>query len=203
MTLNRTEMFMRPLSAYTFVATLVLLMPQPARADGLITPFIGGDFGGDAGDCARLVPCKSNQFTYGLGLGFMIGGVVGFEAEVANAPHFFGDVSDRASNQVLTVMANVIAGVPIGAFRPYATGGIGVLHSDISQSTGAVSRALTNNSLALDVGGGLIVLFSHHVGVRGDLRYVRTLQDIAFQQLDLTNKQLQYARGSVGVVLRF
>jgi opacity protein-like surface antigen len=198
-----TQMRSFSVSALSLATFAILVMPLPARADGLITPFVGADFGGDAGDCAKLVPCTSNQLSYGLGLGFMIGGVIGFEAEVANAPHFFGDVSERASNHVLTVMANVIAGVPIRAVRPYASGGIGVVHTDISQSTGGVSRALTNNSVALDVGGGLIVLFAQHVGVRGDLRYVRTLQDLAFQQLDLPNKQLQYARGSFGLVFRF
>ena len=48
-----------------------------------------------------------------------------------------------------------------------------------------------------------MVLFSRHVGVRGDLRYVRTLSDIEFAQFDINNKQLRFARGSVGLVLRF
>jgi opacity protein-like surface antigen len=185
------------------MAVCLLAAPLPARADGLITPFIGSDFGGDAGNCAELVPCDSSQLSYGLGLGFMVGGVVGFEGEFAYAPHFFGDVSGRPDSSLLTVLANVIAGVPIGAVRPYVVGGIGVIHTNVSQSTLSLTQTLSNNSVALDVGGGLMILFSQHVGVRGDLRYVRTLSDVKFSDLGLTDKQLQWARGSFGVVFRF
>jgi opacity protein-like surface antigen len=185
------------------VVIAALATSRPASADGLITPFIGSDFGGDAGNCAELVPCESSQLSYGLGLGFMVGGVVGFEGEFAYSPHFFGDVSGRPDNSLLTVMANVIAGVPLGAVRPYVVGGVGVLHTNVSQSTLNVTQALTNNSFALDVGGGLMILFSQHVGIRGDLRWFRTLQDVEFSDLNLANKKIDYARGSFGVVLRF
>jgi Outer membrane protein beta-barrel domain len=181
----------------------LLVLPVPARADGLITPFIGSDFGGDAGNCAELVPCDSSQLTYGLGIGFMAGGVVGFEGEFAYAPHFFGDVSGRPDNSLLTVLANVIAGVPIGPVRPYVVGGIGVIHTNVSELNLGVANALSNNSVALDAGGGVMILFSAHVGVRGDLRYLRTLSDVRFSDLGLTDKQLQWARGSFGVVFRF
>jgi opacity protein-like surface antigen len=194
----RNQMFLLLLTT-----ALLLVAPLPARADGLITPFIGSDFGGDAGNCAELLPCDSSQLSYGVGLGFMVGGVVGFEGEFAYAPHFFGDVSGRPDNSLTTVLANVIAGVPIGAVRPYVVGGIGVIHTNVSELNLSVANALSNNSVALDVGGGLMILFSAHVGVRGDLRYLRTLSDIKFSELGLTDKQLQWARGSFGVVFRF
>jgi opacity protein-like surface antigen len=186
-------------------AATLMIAPSPARADGLITPFIGSDFGGDAGNCAELLPCSTSQLTYGLGLGFMVGGVIGFEGEFAYAPHFFGDVGERSDNSLLTVMADVIAGIPIHAVRPYVVGGLGLLHTNVSQSFSNVTTALNNNSLAFDFGGGLMVLFSSHVGVRGDLRYVRTLSDIKFSDLDvhLADRQLQWGRGYLGVVFRF
>jgi opacity protein-like surface antigen len=180
-----------------------LLTPLPARADGLITPFIGADFGGDAGNCEGVTPCSSKQLAYGVGLGFMVGGVVGFEGEFAYAPHFFGEGGARADNHLLTVMANVIAGVPLGPVRPYVVGGVGVINTDISQSTVGLYNAYTNNSFAVNFGGGLMILFSTHVGVRGDLRYLRTLQNIEFPQFGFDNKSLQFGRGSFGVVLRF
>src|SRR4051812_12996769 len=109
------------------VSAIAILIPAaPAHADGLIIPFIGADFGGDAGDCRGVTPCSSKQLTYGVGIGFMVGGVIGFEGEIAHAPKFFGESSARGDNYLLTAMANVLVGVPIGPVRPYAVGGIGV-----------------------------------------------------------------------------
>ena len=198
-------MRVRHLPYLSFALLAALLTPRPARADGLIIPFIGADFGGDAGDCAKAVPCSTNQMSYGLGLGFMVGGVVGFEGEIAHAPHFFGEASERGGNSVLTIMANVLVGVPLGPVRPYAAAGVGVIHTDISKSNVGLYDAFSNNSFALEVGGGLIGMFSQHVGVRGDLRYLRTLQDLEFSDthFDLNNKALEFWRGSLGVVFRF
>jgi hypothetical protein len=185
------------------LALTMLMVPAAARADGLIVPFIGADFGGDAGSCAGVNPCSSRQMSYGVGIGFMVGGVVGFEGEIAHAPHFFGEGSARPDNYVFTAMANVIAGVPIGPVRPYVVGGVGVLHTDIAHSNIGLADAYANNSFAFDAGGGLLALFSTHVGVRGDLRYVRTTEDIQFTDFDLRDKQLQFWRSTIGVVLRF
>ena len=84
-------------------------------------------------------------------------------------------------------------------------GGIGLIHTDISKSSTGLYDAFSNNSFGLEVGGGLIGMFSPHVGVRGDLRYLRTLQDINFSsaEFDLGSKALQFWRGSFGVVFRF
>lgn len=186
------------------VATIAtVLMPLPARADGLITPFVGADFGGDAANCPSAIPCSSNQLSYGIGLGFMVGGVVGIEAEVADAPHFFGEGSGLGDSHVLTAMGSVLVGVPLGAVRPYVTGGFGLVHTGISQSTIGLYNAYTNNSFAFQAGGGLIGMFSQHVGLRGDLRYLRTLQDLNFTEFNLDSKQLSFWRGAFGVVFRF
>jgi opacity protein-like surface antigen len=181
----------------------ILVVPASARADGLIVPFVGADFGGDAGDCRGVTPCSSKQLSYGIGIGFMVGGIVGFEGELAHAPHFFGEGTARSDNYVTSLMANVLVGVPIGPVRPYVVGGVGLLHTDISRSSIGLFEKFSNNSVAFDAGGGLLALFSNHVGVRGDLRYMRTLSDIKFQQFDLNDKQLQFWRSSVGLVLHF
>lgn len=104
--------------AAILTASMLLLAAPPARADGLIIPFIGADFGGDAANCRQIVPCTSKQLSYGLGVSFMVGGVVGFEGEIADAPHFFGESTGRGDNHVLSVMGNMLVGIPIKAFRP-------------------------------------------------------------------------------------
>jgi outer membrane protein with beta-barrel domain len=187
----------------SMAAMFVWLTSSPARADGLIVPFVGADFGGDAGSCEGITPCESKQLTWGIGVSFMVGGVIGFEGEFAHAPRFFGEGSARADNYVMTFMGNVLVGVPLGPVRPYAVGGLGVIHTDINESSVGAYNAFSNNSLGMSVGGGLIGLFSQHVGLRGDLRYLRTLEDITFPSFQLESKSLDFWRGSIGMVLRF
>src|SRR5262249_57223292 len=123
--------------------------PSPARADGLLTPFFGWDFGGDAGDCPDVLNCSSRQGTYGLSMAFMIGGVVGLEGDFAHAPHFFGDEPGRGDNYVVTAMVHVIAGIPAGPVRPYAVGGIGLLATNISPPANDLFNPPSNNALAI------------------------------------------------------
>lgn len=196
-------MRVRPMQAVFIAVVATALMPAPARADGLITPFFGANFGGDAGDCSSAAPCSTDQLSYGLGIGFMVGGVVGFEGEIAYAPHFFGKSSERGDNEVFTAMGTVLVGIPLKAVRPYVTGGLGLVHTNVSQSSIGLYDAYSNNSFAFEAGGGLIGMFSEHVGVRGDVRYTRTLQDLNFTAFELENKQLQFWRGAFGVVFRF
>jgi hypothetical protein len=185
-------------------AVLVLAAPAAARADGFITPFVGADFSGDAGTCPTLATnCSENRLTYGVGVGFMVGGIVGFEGEFAYAPHFFGEATQLSDNFLSTAMGNVLLGIPIGPVRPYGTVGFGVLHTDVNQSATGLYNAYSNNSFAMNTGGGVMILFSQHVGIRGDLRYVRTLQALQFSQFGFTDKQLQFGRGYFGVVFRF
>jgi opacity protein-like surface antigen len=185
------------------VACAVLIMPAPARADGLITPFFGYNFSGNAGDCSSNPSCATTQYTYGVAFGFMAGGLLGLEEDIAYAPHFFGSASDRSDNYVFTAMTNVLVGIPAGPVRPYALGGIGLIHTDISKSTIGLYNALSNNNVGFDAGGGLMVIFSRHVGVRGDLRYTRSFNSIDFSQFQLNNAKLNFWRTYGGVVFRF
>jgi hypothetical protein len=58
------------------------------------------------------------------------------------------------------------------------------------------------NTLGWDIGGGLNVFLGHTFGIRGDLRHIRTLQDITlFGVLD--NQPLDFWRASAGITLRF
>jgi opacity protein-like surface antigen len=185
------------------VAVAVLVMPASARADGLITPFFGYNFGGSAGDCSSNPSCSTTQYTYGVAFGFMAGGLFGIEEDIAYAPHFFGSASDRSDNYVFTAMTNLLVGIPAGPVRPYALGGIGLIHTNVSQSSIGLYNAFSDNSIGFDAGGGLMVIFSTHVGVRGDLRYNRTFSSLTFSQFGINGKALDFWRGYGGVVFRF
>lgn len=187
----------------------MLFAPRPALADGYVTPFIGINFGG-ATDTSLVNSVDDNsKLTYGVGIGWMGGGIIGFEGDIAYAPKFFAPGAQIGQTNVLTAMGNVIVGIPIGGqtgggVRPYVVGGIGLLRTNVEDSLATLK--LDRNSFGFDLGGGINGYFSDHVGIRGDIRYFR---DFSVSDTDsaigiaLGAGKLDFWRGTVGVLFRF
>ena len=189
------------------LALMVTLAPAAARADGLFVPFIGVNFGGAAGRQQLSDAIESERVDWGASLAWMGAGVIGLEADFGYSPDFFGR-SDIGGSSVLTAMGNLVIGIPLGGqsgfgIRPYGLAGLGIVQSKIDASGSGVG--LDETKAAWDFGGGVMFFFGTHVGVRGDLRYIRTLGRLDF---DLTggierSRRLDFGRGSVGLILRF
>ena len=181
------------------------LRPTPARAEGYFSPFIGVNFGGVAGNQFTDALKTNSSVDYGGLIGYMGKGILGIEEEVGYSPRFFGESGRFGSTGVLTVMTNAIIGIPIGGttgagLRPYAVAGVGLLRTMISEPS------FSDNKWAYDLGGGVMGYFSEHVGIRGDLRYLRD-----FQVTDRTGNPIgvvlnggtfNFWRGTIGVVFR-
>ena len=187
-----------------FCVYVGLLFAAPAFADGFVTPSIGGNFGGDAGDCPNITTsgCSSKHLTYGVAAGYMGGGILGVEEQIGYAPNFFGDVPAFGHNSVLTAMTNLIVGVPLGPIRPYVSAGIGVIRLDVNLAPAGL-LSVDNTSLGYDVGGGVMGFFTSHVGLQGDYHYIRSTKDVTIGDFSIANTQLSFSRGTVGVVFRF
>src|SRR5262245_56515612 len=165
----------------TFNRTLVLglllgvMAPSVARADGLLVPFAGVNFGGKSGhELADAIDAK--RLNWGVSLGFMGGGVLGLEADIAHSPDFFGK-TDLGGSSVLTATGNLLIGIPVGGqrgvgFRPYVLVGAGVVRAKVDVLGDVLS--FDNSRAAWDFGGGVMFFFGNNVGLRGDLRYFRT-----------------------------
>jgi opacity protein-like surface antigen len=173
--------------------------PAAAHAQGFISPFIGFDFGGDSG-CATASDCEDKNSNIGVGFGTM-GTVIGFEAELGYARDFFGEIPGVSSN-VLTFMTNMMVGPRIGPVRPYVLGGVGLFKTHV-EFTSAALLETTNNSFGWDLGGGLMVFFGEHVGVRGDLRKFSTFQERSILGFDISNERLGFQRAAAALVLAF
>ena len=106
------------------------------------------------------------------------------------------------SSSVLTLMSNVMLVPNLGPVRPYVLAGIGLIKTHVDLTTASVFTT-DNNNLGWDVGGGLILLVGDHVGVRGDLRYFHSFQDLTVLGITLGDSKLNYGRASVGVILKF
>jgi opacity protein-like surface antigen len=185
------------------MAAVLLLMPGAARADWLFTPFAGMTFKGDATNLEHL--------NYGASVGWMGAGVIGWEADFGYAPRFFEpkDSSNSndlvGSNNVTTLMANVIAGVPVGGthgvgLRPYVTGGIGLLKQNVPAADDLLK--VSSNDLGMNVGFGVTAFANDHFGVRGDVRYLRSLQKDDSTLTNFAVGNFDFWRWSVGITLR-
>lgn len=185
--------------------------PSKASADWLLTPFIGSSFGGNADFGSVGNGSFSNEFSqklnYGASLGWMGGGVLGFEVDFGYSPNFYGLSSTSSGlnftgdGNVTTAMGNVLVGAPLGAVRPYASGGLGLIASKVDNPGQFFDKASTND-LGMDVGGGVMFL-GGNVGVRGDLRYFRSLNNNDANGVDLTLNDFHFWRGTVGVTFKF
>ena len=113
---------------------LAVAAPAAARADGMIIPFLGANFGGNSGkELADAI--NANRIDWGASFAFMSGGVLGLEGDIGQSPDFYGKTSVGKSS-VLTATGNLLFGIPIGGqkglgFRPYALAGVGVIRSNL------------------------------------------------------------------------
>src|SRR3954468_15129805 len=154
-------------------AVAMVLAPLQARADGFVTPWIGSAFGSNI---------SNGQTTLGVSAGGMGAGIIGGEVDFGWSPSFFGTKTDFGTNTVMDLMGNLIIGVPIGgthgaSVRPYVVGGVGLLRTQIDGGTLATVSS-SDNMFAWDAGAGVMGYFSDHVGLRGDIRYLRGVSDL-------------------------
>ncbi len=187
---------------------------QPASADWLFTPYLGLNFGGSAnfGDAGDFEDNFEKKAVFGGSLAWMGAGIIGVEFDLGVSPNFFeittGDENfDFGDSNLTTLMVNAIVGIPIGGqtgpgIRPYFAGGVGLVRSSISDLD--IFNDLSTSDFGINLGGGVTGFFTDTIGIRGDIRYFRSLQDNEPEDfLDLGLSEFQWWRGTVGVTFRF
>jgi opacity protein-like surface antigen len=153
---------------------------------------------------------------FGGSLAAMGGGVFGLEFDFGYAPNFFqltegGEDFEffDVNSSLTTLMGNVIIGIPIGGssgvgVRPYGIAGIGLMRANIEFED--LFENLSSNDLGVNFGGGVHVFFSDAIGLRGDIRYFRGIQneeDDELLDLDFNLDDFDYWRTTIGLTLRF
>src|SRR5689334_14889336 len=189
---------MNKIRLLTLSVAILAYSAAPARADGFISPFLGYNFGGDSQNCVSLRNCEEHRNNWGVSLG-STGAPFGFELVPANPPDSFARTAP-GRNPASPVLTNMTLTIPAGPIQPYGLIGIGLVRPHAKLDLGSIST--DQNTLGWDIGGGLNVFLGHTFGIRGDLRHIRTLQDITlFGVLD--NQPLDFWRASAGITLRF
>lgn len=184
-------------------AFLVAFAPSSARGDWLFTPSLGTTFGADTNG--------REHFTYETAFGWMGNGIFGWEADLSFTPEFFegsdNDFDFDGGSNVVTAMGNAIIGLPFGGqrdagFRPYLTAGLGMLQTEARSNTDLFH--VDNSEFGFNVGAGAFGFFTDHVGLRGDIRYLRSFADPdEDNEFDITVGNFDYWRAVAGVTFRW
>lgn len=192
-------------------ALALMLVPATANAQSwFVTPFVGANFGGNANfeDFDDLDDEVEKRVDFGATIGWNPS-VVGFEFDFGFSPNFFENTVGNSNfefgdSNVTTFMANVLLSAPPGrGIRPYGSAGLGIIRSSVS-GIGDFFDDVTRNDLGVNIGGGINGQFTPNVGIRGDLRYFRSLEDDSNDdEFDLGLSDFDFWRGSVGVTFRF
>ncbi|MBI4887265.1 MAG: hypothetical protein HY824_09240 [Acidobacteria bacterium] len=191
-------------------ALVCLLAAWPAaeaRADWLITPFLGGSF---APETTFLIfeEGAGRKLTLGASAALLTDGVLGIEAEVGHTPRFFeGDnpLGLVLTSRVTTLTGNLILAVPLAvtreSLRPYVVGGLGLMQARSSHAAGLFP--VDENRLGLTLGGGAIGFVSNRTGLRFDLRHIKAVSGANGPLARPGISRLSFWRATVGVVLRY
>lgn len=192
-------MHVRSLVVFTSLVACALVSTS-ARADTFLTPYLGSSFSSNYGGIET-----PNKFVYGADLMWLGTSGVGFEIDLAYHPNFF-EAGDRdelfdfgSDGNVVTLMGNLVFGYQGGGVQPYVTGGFGLMRTNIEAPLDLFE--VNDNTFGVNAGGGLR-LGARRFGIRGDLRYFRSLSDVSpIANIDLGN--FTYWRGTVGLSLGF
>jgi opacity protein-like surface antigen len=172
--------------------------PEEASAEFFISPLIGYNFSGDSG-CPEIINCEDKHLNWGVGFG-ALGSIFGVEGEWAYIDDFFGETANSKSS-VTTLMGNFLLAPRFGPVQPYGLIGAGLMKTKVESAPPAISDT-DQNDFGWDVGGGLMIFFGDHVGIRGDVRYFHSVALLNVFGVE-TDTKLDFGRASGAVVFKF
>lgn len=204
--------------AASFGARMLLLVlggtlvpATAARADWLITPWIGTTFAIDTTYLTLEIGRRDRRYAvFGVAGGWLSNQIFGVEGELVLSPGFF-EVDESGNplegllleSNLVALFGNVIAATPVAitgdSLRPYLVGGLGWVR--VTQHD-QLRLLPSDQSPGLQLGGGAIGFISNRAALRFDLRNVRTLR----RGTAITGERdwkLSFWRASIGVAFRY
>lgn len=182
--------------AMASVFVLVCALPTTARADILLTPYAGINFAGSTID---------KRANLGASVAWLGSSGLGFEVDLGFIPDFFADKSldldYLGTNNVTTLMGNVVFGRSGGGLQPYVSAGGGLLRSKVASFGELFDGVTTDNGLGVNAGAGVRV-GSGRLSLRSDVRYFRTLTDVDFALKDVLG-DFNFWRATGGITIAF
>jgi opacity protein-like surface antigen len=191
------------------VAWIAAAAPAVATADIFVSPFLGVKFKGATNELDLDTNDGSRDTKMAVGLS----GVVladkglGVELEVAHQPRFFerkGASGLVTNSGVTTLGGNVILAIPLSltreSLRPYAVAGLGWMHASAEDGIGF--NDVSNDFLGLTLGVGAVGFLTDVVGLRFDLRHLKSVSSADTSNLSGERAKLTFWRATIGLVFR-
>ena len=200
----------RPQARVAFLlAVFVLLRPAPARADFFVIPFAGVKFGGSTSIVDLELAAGTKKLVLGISALKIDDRVIGFEAEFGNIAGFFNNEKEagdkplvKPGSYVNDLTGSVVFSLPPGAtrggLRPYAVVGGGLIHAESLDLAEVLQVRRTVP--AINLGFGAIGLITNNVGVRFDVRHLRSLT--TDPPTGSVGRGINYSRFTIGLLLR-
>lgn len=189
------------------VAGLALL-PAPARADIFVSPFLGVKFRGATNqlDLDTSNGVKDTKSSVGISGVVVSDDGPGLELDIAHQSRFFEGADDSLVTRsgVTTISGNVLLAAPIAwtreSLRPYVVAGLGWMHASANDQINL--NPVNNDYLGLTLGGGAIGFLTDVVGLRFDLRYLKSVSSADTAELSGRVARLSFWRATIGLVFR-
>jgi hypothetical protein len=200
---------MMRLRALLFTLTSLVAMPSNARADIFVVPFAGIKFGGSTSIVDLELAAGKKKLVLGAAAMKIDARIIGYEIELGNIGGFFANEEVGAAkplvkggSYVTDLTGSVVVSLPpdvtAGGLRPYMVLGGGFIHAEAEDvfEVFQVRRTVP----AINLGVGAIGLLTNNVGVRFDVRHLRSLsKDASF---GLVGRRIAYSRLTFGLLLR-
>jgi hypothetical protein len=199
-----------PFRLASLICVCALVAAAPARAEILVTPFLGKTFAAET-TVQPTGSITSRKWLFGGSAAWLGAGVLGAEVDVGYVLRFFDSSplsvpGEVVSGNVTTLSGNVIFAVPLSvtreSLRPYLVAGLGVMHAGADDIGNALSP-VDSNLMAVTLGGGAIGFLTPRTGLRFDLRQVRSTSSGVDTTIGARQAQLGFWRATVGVVVRY
>jgi hypothetical protein len=181
------------LAALIVAAAVPASAQMPAGGSWYVAPSLSLNAGGVT---------TSSSPAVGVSGGWMSSSRLGLEGEIAWTPDFFEQNGFRIARRMRTVMGGVTWRLRSNdaAIVPYVAGGAGLISPELSDA-GDLFR-VDERRAGFNVGGGA-AWFHRQIGVRGDVRYVRTIDEGTPNALGVDLSTIDFWRVSTGLVVRF
>lgn len=188
---------------------MLVALAAPARAqDVFAVPYAGVKFGGDTSIVDLEVSAGRRSFTMGGSVVVLGGGWLGYEGDFGFVPGFFENDNSlpliKPGSHALDLTGGVIVALPEavtrGGLRPYAVVGVGLINAQAADFLEIFLVRRTVPAFKIGVGAQALLL-TNNVGVRFDLRHVRSLTGDD-GSLARVGRRISYSRFTIGLLLR-
>jgi hypothetical protein len=191
------------------VGILLTMLPAPARADFFAVPFAGMKFGGSTSIADFELAAGKKKFVLGAAARWAGNGILGFEVEFSNMAGYFSNEEFasitplvKPGSYVNDLTGSVILSLPPGftggGLRPYAVIGGGLIHA---RTEDIIEVVLVRRTVpAINIGVGAVGMFTNNVGVRFDVRHLRSLS--TDPPTGGVGHHIAYSRFTIGLLLR-